>query len=105
MENTHSEAVTKEQLINDFKVVVADAEALLKATANQSGEKIAALRDKAEESLRAGKIRMAEAQEALLVRTREAADTADVYVHENPWRAVGIAAGIGLVVGLLIGRR
>lgn len=105
MENLYSEEVTKEQLINDFKVVVADAEALLKATASQSGEKIAALRAKAEESLRAGKIRMAEAQEALLVRTREAADAADVYVHDNPWRAIGIAAGIGLVVGLLIGRR
>lgn len=104
MEN-YSEEVTKDQLINDLKVVVADAEALLKATASQSGEKIAALRTKAEESLRVGKIRMAEAQEALLVRTREAADAADVYVHDNPWRAVGIAAGIGLVAGLLIGRR
>lgn len=104
MEN-YSEEVTKEQLINDFKVVVADAEALLKATASQSGEKIVALRAKAEESLRVGKVRMAEAQEALLVRTREAADAADLYVHDNPWRAVGIAAGIGLVVGLLIGRR
>lgn len=105
MENLYSEEVTKEQLINDFKVVVADAEALLKATASQSGEKIAALRAKAEESLRVGKVRMAEAQEALLVRTREAADAADVYVHDKPWRAVGIAAGIGLVVGLLVGRR
>lgn len=104
MEN-YSEEVTKEQLINDLKVVVADAEALLKATASQSGEKIAELRAKAQESLRVGKIRMAEAQEALLVRTREAADAADVYVHDNPWRAVGIAAGIGLVVGLLVGRR
>lgn len=105
MEKIYSEAGTKEQLITDFKVVIADAEALLKATASQSGEKIAELRAKAEESLRAGKIRMAEAQEALLVRTREAADAADVYVHDNPWRAIGIAAGIGLVVGLLIGRR
>ena len=105
MENTYSEEVTKEQLINDLKVVVADAEALLKATASQSGEKIAELRAKAEESLRVGKIRMAEAQEALLERTREAADAADVYVHDHPWRAVGIAAGVGLVVGLLIGRR
>jgi len=54
--------VTKEQLIDDFKVVVADAEALLKATANQGGEKLAEVRTKVEESLKVAKTRMAEAQ-------------------------------------------
>ena len=97
--------VSKEQLIADFKVVVADAEALLKATANQGGEKLAEVRAKAEESLRVVKDRMAEAQAALLARTKEAAKATDAYVHENPWKAVGVAAGVGLVIGLLIGRR
>ncbi len=97
--------VTKEQLIDDFKVVVADAEALLKATASQGGEKMVEVRAKAEESLRVAKAKMAEAQTAMLVKTKAAARATDVYVHENPWRAVGAAAGIGLVVGLLIGRR
>jgi ElaB/YqjD/DUF883 family membrane-anchored ribosome-binding protein len=97
--------VTKEQLIDDFKVVVADAEALLKATANQGGEKLAEVRAKAEESLRVAKHKMAEAQAALLVKTKAAAKATDVYVHENPWRSVGVAAGVGLVIGLLIGRR
>lgn len=97
--------VTKEQLIDDFKVVVADAEALLKATANQGGEKLAEVRAKAEESLRVAKDKMAEAQAALLVKTKAAAKATDVYVHENPWRSVGVAAGVGLVIGLLIGRR
>jgi len=97
--------VTKEQLIDDFKVVVADAEALLKATANQGGEKLAEVRAKAEESLRVAKDKMAEAQAALLVKSKAAAKATDVYVHENPWRAVGVAAGVGLVIGLLIGRR
>lgn len=97
--------VTKEQLIADFKVVVADAEALLKATASQGGEKMAEIRAKAEESLRVAKDKMAEAQAALLVKTKAAAKATDVYVHENPWRSVGVAAGVGLVIGLLIGRR
>ena len=104
MENL-SDEVTSEQLITDFKVVVADAEALLKATANQGGEKLAEVRAKAEESLRVVKARMADAQAALLARTRAAAKATDAYVHENPWRAVGVAAGVGLVIGLLIGRR
>ena len=96
---------TKEQLIADFKTVVADAEALLKATANQGGDELAEVRAKAEESLRVVKARMSESQAALLVKTKEAAKATDVYVHENPWKAVGVAAGVGLVVGLLSARR
>jgi ElaB/YqjD/DUF883 family membrane-anchored ribosome-binding protein len=97
--------VTKEQLIAEFKTVVADAEALLRATANQGGDELAAVRAKAEESLRVVKARIMEEQEALLVKTREAARATDAYVHENPWKAVGVAAGVGLVIGLLSGRR
>jgi ElaB/YqjD/DUF883 family membrane-anchored ribosome-binding protein len=92
-------------VIADFKVVVADTEALLKATANQGGEKLAEVRAKAEESLKVVKARMAEAQTALLVKTKTAARATDAYVHENPWQAAGVAAGVGLVIGLLIGRR
>lgn len=102
---TLSDEVTKEQLMADFKVVVADAEALLHATVNQGGEKVAEVRAKAEESLKIAKARMADVQAALLVRTKEAAKATDAYVHENPWRAIGVAAGVGLVIGLLIGRR
>ncbi len=97
--------VTKEQLIQDFKVVIADAEALIRATANQGGEAVANLRVKAEESVAAAKEKLAEAQDALIEKGRIAAKATDDYVHEKPWHAVGIAAGIGLVVGLLIGRR
>lgn len=97
--------VTKEQLIADFKVVVADAEALIKATANQGGEAIAALRTKAEDSLAVAKEKMAEAQDALVEKSKAAARATDDYVHDNPWKAVGVAAGVGLVIGLLIGRR
>ncbi|MDE2260313.1 MAG: DUF883 family protein [Betaproteobacteria bacterium] len=100
-----SDEVTKEQLIADFKVVMADAEALLKASANQGGEKLAEVRARAEESLRAVKARMAETQTAMLAKTKAAADVTDAYVHENPWKAIGISAGLGLVIGLLIGRR
>jgi ElaB/YqjD/DUF883 family membrane-anchored ribosome-binding protein len=97
--------VTKEQLIADFKVVVADAEALLKATANQGGDALIALRARAEESIAVAKEKMADAQEALVEKSKAAARATDDYVHENPWKAVGVAAGVGLVIGLLIGRR
>ncbi|NTV95613.1 MAG: DUF883 domain-containing protein [Thiobacillus sp.] len=97
--------VTSEQLIADFKVVVADAEELLKATANQGGEKLAEVRARAQESLRVAKARMIEAQAAVIARAKAAAQATDVYVHENPWQASGVAAGLGLAGGYLIGRR
>lgn len=93
------------EVIADFKAVVADAEALLKATANQGDEKLAEVRGKVEESLRVVKARMADAQAELVARTKAAARATDAYVHENPWKAVGLGAGIGFLLGLLIGRR
>ena len=103
--NIQTTTVTKEQLISDFKVVTADAEALIKATANQGGEAVVNLRAKAEESLAAAKVKLADAQDALIEKGKIAAQATDDYVHEKPWHAVGIAAGVGLVIGLLIGRR
>lgn len=97
--------VTKEQLIADFKTVISDAEALIKATANQSGEALATVRAKAEESLAKAKAKMADAEEAVLARAKAAARATDVYVHENPWKAIGISAGLALLIGFIMGRR
>ena len=97
--------VTKEQLIHDFKAVVADAEALLKATAGQGGEAMAAMRSKLEASLAAVTAKMTDAEVALVARAKLAAKATDEYVHVHPWQAIGIAASVGMVIGLLIGRR
>lgn len=97
--------ISKEQLIHDFKTVVADAEALLKATAGQGGEALASARAHAEESIAAARARMHEAEEAMVAKTKAAAKATDEYVHLHPWQAVGVAAGVGLLVGMLIGRR
>ena len=99
------DSISTEQLIEDFNVVVADAEALLKASAGQGGEKLAEVRAKADASLKMVKARMADAQAAILAKTRAAAKATDVYVHENPWNAIGVAAGLGLLIGWLMGRR
>jgi ElaB/YqjD/DUF883 family membrane-anchored ribosome-binding protein len=96
---------SKENLIRDFKVVIDDAQALLKATANQGGEMVGAARTKAEESLAIAKTKMAEAETALMQKGRTAVAVSDDYVRQNPWMAVGAAAGVGVLVGLLIGRR
>jgi ElaB/YqjD/DUF883 family membrane-anchored ribosome-binding protein len=94
-----------DQLVTDINAVLADAEELLSATADQGGEQIALVRAKAESSLRLARRRMVEVQTAMRERTREAVRLTDVYVHENPWNAMGAAAGVGLLVGFLLGRR
>lgn len=98
-------AADKNKLIADFKVVVADAEELLRATASQAGDKAADLRARIQARLADAKVQLADAEAALINRAKQAGRVADDYVHENPWRSVGIAAGVGLVIGLLIGRR
>ncbi|MGV8935476.1 MAG: DUF883 family protein [Gallionellaceae bacterium] len=97
--------VSNQKLMEDLGAVVNDAEELLKATATQTGERITAARARAEETLKSAKVRLADAQEAMLDRAKEAAKEADEYVHDNPWKAAGLAAAVGLLVGALISRR
>jgi len=96
--------VSKEKLMQDLRMVVSDAEELLRATAGQAGEKASAARERIQENLLAAKERLAAAQQHVTEKTQEMAKATDEYVHENPWQAVGIAAGVGLIVGMLISR-
>lgn len=96
--------VSKEKLANDMRAVVTDAEDLLRATADQAGEKAASLRERAKTNLAVAKARLEEVEYAMVERTKAAAKVTDEYVHDNPWQAVGVAAGVGLLLGMLIGR-
>jgi ElaB/YqjD/DUF883 family membrane-anchored ribosome-binding protein len=95
----------KSDLINDFNTVVADVELLLKATANQSGDKFTEVRNKVDESLKAARASIEEAEVELLETTKAAAKVTDEYVHDKPWQSVGLAVGIGFIVGWLSARR
>ena len=53
----------------------------------------------------AAKIKLAEAEAVVVDKAKQVGRAADDYVHDNPWRSVGVAAGIGFIAGLLIGRR
>jgi ElaB/YqjD/DUF883 family membrane-anchored ribosome-binding protein len=97
--------VSKQKLVADLKVVVTDAEELLRATASQAGEKVSAARERIQASLATAKVKLTEAERALLEKSKLAARATDDYVRENPWQAVGIAAAAGLVLGVLISRR
>ena len=95
----------KEKLISDVRVVISDAEELLRMTANQAGEGAVAVRGRIEAGLKKARADLVHLQDAAVVKAKAAGRATDDYVNENPWKSVGVAAGIGLVVGLLIGRR
>ncbi|MBI4206708.1 MAG: DUF883 domain-containing protein [Betaproteobacteria bacterium] len=102
---TPESSVSTEKLVQDLKVVVADAEELLRATASQAGERVTVAREKIQESLQRAKVKLTEAESTVADKTKQMANMTDEYVREHPWKAVGIAAGIGLIIGLLISRR
>jgi len=100
-----AQQLSASQLIDDLTAVIKDAESLLRVTAAQTGDKVEEIRARAEETVRNAKARLGEVEEQAIARAREMAGDADEYVRGNPWQAVGIAAGIGLLIGLLMARR
>jgi len=101
----HETTVTKDKLIEDLKIVIADAEDLLRATASQAGEKISAAREKVQDSLDRARAGLGNIEDVVMDTGKQVARATDEYVQDNPWQAVGIAAAVGLVIGLLISKR
>jgi len=95
----------KDRLMHDLQMVVSEAEALLRATADDATEGVAEVRAKMQAKLAQAKAGLIRAQDVVVERAKEAGHAADDYVHDNPWRAIAAAAGVGVIVGLLIGRR
>ena len=95
----------KQKLVEDLKTVVADAEEILRATAGVAGEKMAELRERVSTRLNDAKLRLADAEAIVVDKTRAAARVTDEYVRENPWQAVGVAVGIGFLIGVIVSRR
>jgi ElaB/YqjD/DUF883 family membrane-anchored ribosome-binding protein len=89
----------------DVKALVRDAQALLGAAAALTGEKAEEMRTRGMELLDRALGKGREYQGQALVKGKELAHTADVYVKDNPWRTVVAAAGVGLLVGMLVSRK
>lgn len=106
MEQTREEFDrTKGKMVDDFKAIVNDADALLQATASAAGNEFSAQRANFAEKLRAAKTSIAKAEQIVVEKAKQTAAATDGYVRENPWTAVGIAAAVGAVIGLLVSRR
>ena len=93
---------TVDALMDDVRQALAEVEQMLKAGADQAGEQLA---DRVDDTLHDAHERLSSLQDELSSRARRSVRDADRYVHDNPWQAIGIAAGLAFVVGLLVSRR
>ncbi|HEX2584825.1 MAG TPA: DUF883 family protein [Steroidobacteraceae bacterium] len=100
-----NDQATLNKLREDLHAVAKDVEALLKATAAESGEKVQEARARAAESLRQAKERLQNSEAGAIKSAREAVDKATTYVKDNPWQSLGIVAAVGVIVGMLLRRR
>jgi ElaB/YqjD/DUF883 family membrane-anchored ribosome-binding protein len=106
-ENNMSEmtAAQRDKLMADLRTVIGDAEELLKLTAGDVSDSTASLRTRLQERLSKAKDGLLDLQGSASETARAASRAADDYVHDHPWRSIAISGGVGLLIGLLIGRR
>lgn len=90
-----------QRLAGDLKVVMRDAEELLKATAGQAGDKVTEIRSRLASALESAKGTCHHLQE----KTVEAAKATDKVIREHPYESIGVAFGVGLLIGVLVTRR
>lgn len=93
-----------DDLMDEFSNLVEAMEDVFSAATEDGGEKLTELKGQAEASLKKAKARLGSLEKTAMVKARKIASDSDDYVHENPWTAVGVGAGVGLLLGLLIGR-
>ena len=103
--NAQSIAAAADAAQSDVQSAISGAEDMLTQAANATGEKATELRNRALEQLRALRERLHDVQQTAVEKGKAAAHATDDYVHDNPWRSILAAASLGVVVGLLIGRR
>ena len=103
MKNNHAAtAQTPKELLSDLRTLVAEAEKMM-------GESISEHTTEAVDSLRArfdsAQERFSEVYDGARKKVVAGAQCADAAIRENPYQALAIAAGVGLLLGVLVGRR
>src|SRR4051812_6746757 len=92
-------------LANDFQNVVSDAQELLKTMGDEGDAKLIEVKKRFQTSLNLARQRFGEVQANVAESMKAAAKTSDDYMHENPWRAVGISVAFGALLGFVLARR
>ncbi|VCU69848.1 hypothetical protein PIGHUM_01913 [Pigmentiphaga humi] len=98
-------ARSKDRIAGQVRGLLDEAETLLRSSAGHAGDELAVARERLHDQLARARTIYGDAQDRASQTYREASAQADAYVHDNPWRAIGIAAAVGVVIGLLATRR
>ncbi|TBU93401.1 ElaB/YgaM/YqjD family protein [Phytopseudomonas dryadis] len=100
-----STPASKEELLEEFQALVRDTETLLQHSASLVGDQAEELRTQIRSSLGRARSTLKNAEETVVERGKAAVGATEDYVQTHPWQTIGIAAGIGLLIGMLITRR
>ncbi|MYN29672.1 DUF883 family protein [Duganella levis] len=95
----------RDQLIDGLKSSINEAEKWLEDSADDVSEAASAARIRFDDTLRTAISDLRKLEDSILAHSRDAADSVNVYVRDNPWKAVTVGATIGLLVGVLLSRK
>nr|WP_315212313.1 DUF883 domain-containing protein [uncultured Duganella sp.] len=98
-------SAARDKLMDGLKTAIGEAEHYLSDAGDKVGGKASEVRARFEDTLRTAKTDLRKLEDSVIARSHEAAQSADVYVHDNPWKAVGVGAALGVLVGILVSRR
>ncbi|OQS44142.1 DUF883 family protein [Chromobacterium haemolyticum] len=105
MSNAAAIAKEKEQLLDDVRQVLVSTEELIDASLDDGSQKSKEIRQRVSEKLKVAKAKLLDAEQVVVGKAKVAAKATDQYVHKNPWKSIGIAAGVAFLLGMLVSRR
>ena len=98
-------AESTEKLLADLRVVVRDAEEVLRATAGDLSEKAKETRSRLSASLETAKANCERLQDQVMDQAISGAHAADDVIRDHPYQTLGVAFGVGVLLGVLVGRK
>jgi len=104
LEEAHSHLV-RERVLADLRALTRDSEELLKATAGDLSDKAREARTRLTAALERTKATVEELQSQAMAGAKAAAKKADAVIRDHPYESLGVAFGVGLIIGVLVGRR
>ena len=97
--------VSQARLRRDLNNVMSQVDSLLSTLSEEGGSSLQSLRDRAYSAASSAKDKLVAINDTVTDSTKQAVKVTDDYVHENPWRSIGIGAAAGLLIGFLAARR
>jgi ElaB/YqjD/DUF883 family membrane-anchored ribosome-binding protein len=94
-----------DDIVSEFRDLAASLDELLEASGVDGSDAIAELKAKAADRVKQAKAAITKIERNAVQAAKDVATKSDDYVHDNPWTSIAVGAGVGLVLGLLIGRR